>query len=67
MATDNVAEFTTSLVPAAQVYPGYASMGPVYEMASYGDILRMWITPDFTNPFALTPDRASAPNQVRAL
>jgi len=43
----------TSLVPAAQVYPGYAYMGPVYEMASYGDILRMWITPDFAQPFVL--------------
>ena len=44
---------TTSLVPAAQVYPGYGYMGPVYQMASYGDILRMWITPDFVQPFAL--------------
>jgi hypothetical protein len=43
----------TSLVPSAQVYPGWTWMGPVYEMASYGDILRMWITPDFAQPFAL--------------
>jgi hypothetical protein len=43
----------TSLVPAAQVFPGYGYMGPVYQMASYGDILRLWITPDFAQPFAL--------------
>lgn len=43
----------TSIVPASQVYPGYAYMGPVYEVASYGDILRMWITPDFAQPMAL--------------
>jgi hypothetical protein len=44
---------TTSLVPSAQVYPGYAYMGPVYQMACYGDVLRMWMTPDFAQPFAL--------------
>jgi len=44
---------TTSLVPSAQVYPGYGYMGPVYQMASYGDILRLWMTPDFAQPFAL--------------
>jgi hypothetical protein len=43
----------TSLVPAAQVFPGYTYMGPVFQMASYGDILRLWITPDFAQPFAL--------------
>jgi hypothetical protein len=42
-----------SLVPAGQVFPGYTYMGPVYQMASYGDILRLWITPDFAQPFAL--------------
>jgi hypothetical protein len=42
-----------SLVPTAQVYPGYEYMGPVYQMASYGDILRLWMTPDFAQPFAL--------------
>jgi hypothetical protein len=43
----------TSLTPAAQVYPGYEYVGPVYQMASYGNILRLWITPDFAQPFAL--------------
>jgi hypothetical protein len=42
-----------SLVPTAQVFPGYGYMGPVYQMASYGDILRLWMTPDFAQPFAL--------------
>jgi hypothetical protein len=45
--------FITSLVPAAQTFPGYQYMGPVYQMASYGDILRMWITPDFAQTFGL--------------
>jgi len=45
--------FATSLVPTAQVFPGYEYMGPVYQMASYGDILRLWITSDFVQPFAL--------------
>ncbi len=44
---------TASLIPAAQVFPNYGYMGPVYQMASYGDILRLWITPDFAQPFAL--------------
>lgn len=42
-----------SLIPAAQTFPNYGYMGPVYQMASYGDILRLWITPDFAQPFAL--------------
>jgi len=45
--------FITSLVPSAQTFSGYAYMGPVYQMASYGDILRMWITPDFAQTFGL--------------
>ncbi len=62
-----VKAFTSSLVPVAQipVAPGSftdpihqidvneAYLGPVYEMGSYGDILRMYITPDFVQPFAL--------------
>jgi hypothetical protein len=44
---------TTSLVPSAKVFASDAYLGPVYQMASYGDILRLWITPDFVQPFAL--------------
>lgn len=43
----------SSLVPAAKVFPSDAYLGPVYQMASYGDILRLWMTPDFVQPFAL--------------
>jgi hypothetical protein len=48
-----VAGFLSSLVPGAQVFPGAAYMGPVYQMSSYGDLLRLWITPDFIQVFAL--------------
>jgi Putative Ig domain len=60
-----VKAFTSSLVPAAQtptapfadpltqVDSSESYLGQVYEMASYGDILRMYITPDFVEPFAL--------------
>jgi len=53
--------FISSLVPAMQVFPGYVWLGPVYQMASYGDLLRLWITPDFVQPFALLTllDRAT--------
>ncbi len=44
---------TSSLVPSAKVFASDAYLGPVYQMASYGDILRLWITPDFVQPFAL--------------
>ena len=45
--------FTSSLAPAAQVVPGYSYLGPVYKMLAYGDVLRIWVTPDFTQTFAL--------------
>jgi len=45
--------FISSLVPAAQVYPDWVWMGPVFEMDSYGDLLRLWITPDYMEPYAL--------------
>ena len=45
--------FISSLVPAAQVYPNWSWMGPVFEMDSYGDLLRLWITPDYMEPYAL--------------
>ena len=45
--------FITSLAPAAGVAPSQPWLGPVYQMMSYGDLLRLWITPDFMQPFAL--------------
>jgi hypothetical protein len=35
-------------VPASETY-----LGPVFRFASYGDLLRLWVTPDFTQPMAL--------------
>jgi len=49
----SVAGFLSSLVPGAQVFPSAAYLGPVYQMASYGDLLRLWMTPDFMQAFAL--------------
>jgi hypothetical protein len=42
----------SSLAPAAQVpsAPGYAYLGPVYQMAGYGDMLRAWISADLAPP-----------------
>src|SRR5262249_55801071 len=50
-----VTGFLSSLTPAAQTFttPGLGTVGPVYQFASYGDLLRLWVTPDFMHPFAL--------------
>ena len=45
--------FITSLTPAAKTPSSQPWLGPVYQMMSYGDLLRLWITPDFMQPFAL--------------
>lgn len=45
--------FANSIAPAPSVLPGQSWMGPFYRMASYGDVLRLWITPDFMQVFAL--------------
>ncbi len=45
--------FINSLAPTSKVEPGYAYLGPVYKLLSYGDILRIWVTPDFTQTFSL--------------
>jgi hypothetical protein len=56
--------FISSLVPAAQVVPGFTYYGPVFQMASYGDLLRLWMTPDFMQPFALLTQLERATGQV---
>ena len=43
----------SSLAPVQRVEPTWPWLGPVYQMTSYGDLLRLWITPDFMQPFAL--------------
>ena len=45
--------FISSLVPAPMVPPSESYLGQVYQFASYGDILRMYATPDFAVPFGL--------------
>ncbi|MCW3097155.1 MAG: hypothetical protein JWL77_2773 [Chthonomonadaceae bacterium] len=45
--------FLTSLTPAPYTDPTQPWLGPVYQFGSYGDLLRLWVTPDFIQPFAL--------------
>ena len=48
-----VTGFISSLVPAQQIPPDESYLGPVYEFASYGDILRMYATPDLVSVFGV--------------
>jgi hypothetical protein len=48
-----LAGFAHSITPTAKVYPSQSYLGQVYQMANYGDVLRIWITPDFMQVFAL--------------
>ena len=48
-----VTGFTSSLTPTAQIPPSQSYLGPVYGFGSYGDLLRLWVTPDFMQPFTL--------------
>lgn len=48
-----VVSYLSSLTPTAQVPPTEQYAGPIYQMASYGDLLRLWITPDNMRPIAL--------------
>lgn len=41
------------MVPKQQVDPAQAYLGPVYSFANFGDLLRLWITPDNMTQFAL--------------
>jgi len=45
--------FLSSLTPAANTPPSESWLGPVYQMDSYGDLLRLYITPDYMRPIAL--------------
>jgi hypothetical protein len=45
--------YLSSLTPTAEVPPSETYDGPVFQMASYGDLLRLWITPDNMRPMAL--------------
>jgi len=43
----------SSLTPTAQVFSEQPWLGPVFQYGSYGDLLRLWVTPDFMRSFAL--------------
>ncbi|HWD37643.1 MAG TPA: hypothetical protein VG944_02260 [Fimbriimonas sp.] len=45
--------FLSSLTPSAFTPPSESYLGPIYQYAGYGDMLRTWATPDFMQPFAL--------------
>jgi hypothetical protein len=47
-----VESFLQSLAPAAAVMPSLQYIGPVYQVAGYGDALRSWITVDQAQAFA---------------
>ncbi|MGO8698335.1 MAG: InlB B-repeat-containing protein [Limisphaerales bacterium] len=48
-----VTGFISSLVPVQQIPSGESYLGLVYEFASYGDILRMYATPDMVSVFGV--------------
>jgi hypothetical protein len=43
----------SSMTPAAQVFSEQPWLGPVYQYGSYGDLLRLWVTPDYMRSFSL--------------
>jgi hypothetical protein len=43
----------SSITPTSQVFLSESYEGPLYQFASYGDLLRLWVTPEFMQPFAL--------------
>lgn len=43
----------SSLIPTPFVPASESYIGSVYETAAYGDMLRLWVTPDQMSPFAL--------------
>jgi hypothetical protein len=44
--------FLLSLAPAPEVMPSLGYVGPVYQVAGYGDALRSWVTVDQAQAFA---------------
>ena len=43
--------FLHSITPLPWIDPTRSYMGPIYQFASYGDVLRFWITPDHADTF----------------
>jgi hypothetical protein len=48
-----VTGYISSLTPTAKTFSAQPWLGPVYQFGSYGDLLRLWVTPEFMQPFAL--------------
>ncbi len=48
-----VAGFLSSLTSTSKTFPDESSVGKVFQHTSYGDLLRLWVTPDFMQSFAL--------------
>ena len=43
----------SSMTPTAQVFSEQPWLGPVFQYGSYGDLLSLWVTPDYMRSFAL--------------
>jgi hypothetical protein len=43
----------SSMTPTSQVFSEQPWLGPVFQYGSYGDLLRLWVTPDYMRSFAL--------------
>ena len=48
-----VTGYLSSLTPDAKTFSDQSGLGPVFQFANYGDLLRLWVTPDMMQPFAL--------------
>lgn len=48
-----VVGYLSSLTPTAKTSSAEPWLGPVFQPSSYGDLLRLWITPDAMQSFAL--------------
>lgn len=59
--------FMSTWVPQQKVDPHQTYLGPVYQMSSFGDLLRLWITPDFMVPYALLALREQQQGQTTHL
>ena len=56
----------SSLVAEPQAVPGEAYLGPVYAMAAYGDVQKLWLIPDYATPFlSLAVHAAATGNAAR--
>ncbi|QYM78147.1 putative Ig domain-containing protein [Horticoccus luteus] len=42
-----------TMVPQQQVNPVQSYLGPIYEIASIGDLIRLWVTPDVMTTYSL--------------